>query len=223
MSDDKCDELITTEILVDDLDAKIRDIDKSIFAARRYSSPMVLRILRRGDECGAPRAPIHIGDCVSYLSVWVFKVRSLAGLANAPRTALDTYIIWTEPTSRWVEMILAGTMFSGGRGHAAIKEQWFLLSLALVRARIRSHPEWFPKAELRTCSALIKHRDLFAIAGDELSGPRKFLQEARLSEEKFLGDPAMIDIYWTLRLVAGALEQGMEYDQALAFLFSDEL
>lgn len=210
-------------IFFDDLEKKIREIDRVVLGVRKHTDPMVLR-LSQCSSAHASEGRIDIGDSVSYIPIVTFTVRLIGqeSIARIRSRAVDTYVIWTQPIICWLEMILEGKLLSMGRGHAAIKERWFLLSLALVRARTISHKEWFPELRMRTKESLVKHRDLFAKQGDDLAGPRATLREFRISDEKLKHDPVRLDIYVTLQLIVAALEHDIELKRALTLLYSDE-
>ncbi|OGZ18066.1 MAG: hypothetical protein A2494_03275 [Candidatus Lloydbacteria bacterium RIFOXYC12_FULL_46_25] len=200
-----------------DFASAIKDIDERIFHSigKPYCEIILL------DRFPGPEMPgSHIAKLVTFTtkipiiyspSVLMFPVKQ------------EYYIIWGVNVSERLHYLLKRDALSGV-GDKDIKEIWFMMAIALARLRVLARGEWFPGVRLRTRKSVSCHRELFADGADEVGALRRLLFEfdSNTQASPLVEDIAVsVDIYWTLRLVARALERGCSLEGALRFVAYD--
>lgn len=194
-----------------DLTHQIRAVDAMVFQSVGRSTCGVL-LLNEFSDKNMPGN--HIGNLVTFMGeIMLFNDPTVLTLS----TKQESYIIWKSNLIRRLKYILEGFSLSGV-GDKEISESWFMIAVALARLRVLFHLDWFKNVRQRDRKSLPLYRDFFVENGDEIGTLRKLFGEfdSIIAEMRTQKDGHIsIDVYWTLRLVAQALERGMPLQEAL--------
>lgn len=194
----------------------VKDIDDRVFRSIG-KPPCEIMLLDEFPESGMPGW--HLAEIATLTEMT--PVRYSSSVLVFP-VKHECYIIWATDVSNKINHLFGGEGISFESNE--IKELWFMLAVALARIRALSRGDWFKDVCLRTRRSASRHRGLFSNDHNDIGVLRKLLFEFDSAEKNPLlnNDVSVsLDIYWTLRLVSRALENGKSIDESLRFVIHD--
>jgi hypothetical protein len=199
-----------------DFETQIRVVDTYISAKVGNAPTLIFTYEERPNQPGG----YHVEDLASYypqLTAAFPDTAKGSKAARKPMLHFYAYLIYAPAVIRFVERALERSTLSG-YGDMAIHEFWVMLAVTLTRFRVLAHKELFRGIKLRTKEDMIKYRLLFTASNNEIEGLRNIeSQNVRLTLNK-KSDVYTVDTFWTLQLVAHALESGRTFEEALEYI-----
>ena len=204
------------QIHLTDFVETIRDIDDRVFHSIGKPHCEIV-LLDEFPESGMPGW--HLAEIATLTETIPIKYSSSVLVFPVRR---ECYIIWGTDVSNKIDHLFGSEDTS--LESEEIRELWFMLAVALARIRALSRGDWFKDLRLRTRRCALRHRELFSDDNNEVGVLRRLLFEFDSGAENPLLNQDVsvsLDIYWTLRLVSRALENGKSLDESLRFVIHD--
>ena len=159
-------EHVTVLERINDLQEQILKVDQQVFASYGQSPA---RIILYPDVPSNGIPTTSFGTMASYVHHISRRKEDIKNLSKISGCS-EHYAIWTGELSRKIECWSRDVNLVS-MGDKGIQDVWLLGAITLVRYRVLSHTDWFPKAKIRTVSSMTKYSNL--LGADVFHGMRQ--------------------------------------------------